>query len=122
MRRLLLDQGLSPSAAIILRQDGFDAIHVSELGMEKADDVQILERAREDERVCITLDHDFHSHLALTGQGRPSVVFLRVQGLDAQGQADLIRSVYITCEYILAEGAAVSADHRSIRLRRLPLR
>lgn len=122
MKRLLLDQGLSPSAAMILRQDGFDAVHVSELGMAKADDVEILERARADERVCITLDHDFHSHLALTGQGRPSVVFLRVQGLDAQGQADLIRSVYITCEHILAEGAAVSADHCSIRLRRLPLR
>jgi predicted nuclease of predicted toxin-antitoxin system len=122
MKRLLLDQGLAPRAAAILRQHGFDAVHVSEIGMERAEDIQILERARNDERVCVTLDHDFHAHLALSGSGRPSVVLLRVQGLDAQGQADLIRAVYAQCENALAEGAAVSADRETIRIRRLPLR
>jgi hypothetical protein len=46
----------------------------------------------------------------------------RVQGLDARGQADLIRSVYTQCETALIEGAAVSADRQSIRLRRPPLK
>ena len=59
--------------------------------------------------MCVTLDHDFHAHLAMTGHGQPSVVLLRVQGLDAHGQADLIRSVLIQCEKALSEGAAVSA-------------
>jgi predicted nuclease of predicted toxin-antitoxin system len=122
MKRILLDQGLAPHAAAILRQRGLDAAHVSEIGMERAEDIQILEKARLDESVCVTLDHDFHAHLAVTGQGRPSVVLLRVQGLDAQGQADLIRSVYVQCEGALSEGAAVSADRESIRVRRLPLR
>jgi hypothetical protein len=54
--------------------------------------------------------------------GRPSVVLLRVQGLDAQGQADLIRLLYAQCEAAISEGAAVSADSESIRVRRLPLR
>ena len=72
--------------------------------------------------MCVTLDHDFHKHLATTGQGRPSVVLLRVQGLDAQGQAELIRSVYAQCEDALYEGAAVSADRENVRIRRLPLR
>jgi predicted nuclease of predicted toxin-antitoxin system len=105
MRRILLDQGLAPHAAAILRHYGLDAVHVSEIGMERAEDMQIPERARSDERVCVTLDHDFHAHLALTGNGRPSVVLLRVQGLDALGQADLIRSVYAQCEDALREGA-----------------
>jgi len=77
MKRLL-DQGLAPRAAAILRQHGLDAVHISEIGMEQADDIQILERARIDEMVCVTLDHDFHAHLAMTGNGRPSVVLLRV--------------------------------------------
>ena len=72
--------------------------------------------------MCVTLDHDFHKHLATTGQGRPSVVLLRVQGLDAQGQAELIRSVHAQCEDALYEGAAVSADRENVRIRRLPLR
>jgi predicted nuclease of predicted toxin-antitoxin system len=122
MKRILLDQGLAPRAATILRRYGLDAVHVSEIGMERAEDIQILERARNDERVCVTFDHDFHAHLAATGHGRPSVVLLRVQGLDAQGQADLIRSVYVQCEDALSEGAAVSADGTNIRIRRLPLR
>jgi predicted nuclease of predicted toxin-antitoxin system len=122
MKRILLDQGLAPHAAAILRQHGLDAVHVSEIGMERADDVQIMEKARIDERVCVTLDHDFHTHLAVTGHGRPSVVLVRVQGLDAQGQADLIHSVYVQCEDALSQGAAVSADRESIRIRRLPLR
>jgi predicted nuclease of predicted toxin-antitoxin system len=122
MKRVLLDQGLAPKAATILRRHGLEAVHVSEIGMEQAEDTQILERARIDERVCVTLDHDFHAHLALTGQGRPSVVLLRVQGLDAQGQADLIRSVCVQCDEALSQGAAVSADRDSIRLRRLPLK
>jgi predicted nuclease of predicted toxin-antitoxin system len=90
--------------------------------MERAEDIQILEKARNDGRVCVTLDHDFHAHLAVSGHGRPSVVLLRVQGLDAQGQADLIRSVCLHCETALSSGAAVSADRESIRIRRLPLR
>jgi predicted nuclease of predicted toxin-antitoxin system len=122
MIRILLDQGLAPRAAAILRQRGLDAVHVSEIGLERAEDVYILEQARKDESVCVTLDHDFHAHLAVTGQGRPSVVLLRVQGLDAQGQADLIRSVCLQCEAALSVGAAISADRETIRIRSLPLR
>jgi predicted nuclease of predicted toxin-antitoxin system len=122
MKRILLDQGLAPHTAAILRRNGFNAVHVTEIGMEQAEDIQIMEKARIDERACVTLDHDFHAHLAMTGHGRPSVVLLRVQGLDAQGQADLIRLVYAQCEAALSEGAAVSADRESIRVRRLPLR
>lgn len=122
MKGLLLDQGLAPSAAAIHRRNGIDAVHVAKIGMERAEDSDILEPAREDERVCITLDHDFHAHLAVAGYGRPSVVLLRVQGLDARGQADLIRSVCVQCDAALTEGAAVSADRESIRVRRLPLK
>ena len=122
MRRILLDQGLAPNAASILREQGFDAVHVAEIGMHRAEDVEILQFARDGSRVCVTLDHDFHAHLATTGRGRPSVVLLRAQGLDANGQADLIRSVYLQCEAALSEGAAVSADGESVRVRRLPLK
>jgi predicted nuclease of predicted toxin-antitoxin system len=122
VNRLLLDQGLSPRAAAILREYGFEAIHVAEIGMEQAEDIHILEKARTDESVCVTLDHDFHAHLAIAGSGRPSVVLLRVEGLDAQGQADLIRTVCTQCESALSKGAAVSADRISFRVRRLPLR
>ena len=36
--------------------------------MDRAEDAEILQFARNDSRVCVTLDHDFHAHLAATGQ------------------------------------------------------
>jgi predicted nuclease of predicted toxin-antitoxin system len=121
VKRILLDQGLAPATAIILRQDGWDAIHVGDIGLERALDPEILEAARLTGRTCITLDLDFHSHLALTRAGRPSVVLLRIQGLDAAGQASLIRAIWAGHEQILAQGAAISANNTSVRVRRLPL-
>jgi predicted nuclease of predicted toxin-antitoxin system len=120
--RILLDQGLAPQASAILRHYVFDAIHVSEIGMEQAEDLLILDRSRNEDRACITLDHDFHALLAEASHGRPSVVLLRIQGHAAKGQADLIRSVCAQCAEALSSGAAVSADQTSIRVRRLPLK
>lgn len=122
MTRVLLDQGLAPRAARLLTEHGFDAIHVSDIGMAEADDAEILDRARADGLVCVTLDHDFHSHLAMTRAGRPSVVLLRVERMDAQAQADLILAVLQSCEGSLETGCAVSADGESIRVRKLPLK
>jgi predicted nuclease of predicted toxin-antitoxin system len=122
MIALLLDQGLAPGAAQILRERGFDAVHVIEIGLDRAEDSEILSATRLQNRVCVTLDRDFHSHLAIAGHGHPSVILLRIEGLAAGGQADLIDSICATCEAVLREGAAVSADGRSLRIRRLPLR
>src|SRR5262245_38745013 len=91
-------------------------------GHETADDWQILEPPAFSELVCVTLDHDFHAHLAVARSGRPSVVLLRVQGLDPSGQAALIRAVWQPCEEAIDAGCAVSADMNTVRVRRLPLR
>ena len=65
MIAILLDQGLAPRAAGLLRERGIEAVHVSEIGLAAADDREILEVARTSHRVCVTLDHDFHADLAL---------------------------------------------------------
>jgi predicted nuclease of predicted toxin-antitoxin system len=122
MTAILLDQGLAPDAAAILRGRGFDAVHVLEIGLDRADDLDILAAALAHNRICVTLDHDFHTHLALAGQGRPSVILLRIEGLAAPAQADLIESICVSCGRALSEGAAVSADGTAVRVRRLPLR
>jgi hypothetical protein len=33
MRRVLLDQGLAPRAAVLLRAEGWEALHVGEAGL-----------------------------------------------------------------------------------------
>ena len=72
MKRLLLDQGLPRSTVAILADAGWDAVHVAELGMSQAEGSGILERARAKQRICITLDADFHALLATSGEPSPS--------------------------------------------------
>lgn len=122
MIEILLDQGLAPRAAVLLTQRGMKAVHVSEIGLAEAEDAEILQAARDSGWVCVTLDHDFHAHLATAGHGSPSVILLRGEGLRAEGQADLIASICLQCEAALTQGAAVSADGSSVRIRRLPLK
>ena len=123
VNRVLLDQGLAPNTAALLRlEEEWDAIHVSEVGMSRADDEEILRFARQHNRRCVTLDHDFHTHRALSQSDGPSVVLVRIEGLDSVQQADLIRRVWCICVDDIETGAAVSVDRRAVRVRRLPLR
>jgi len=122
MRRILLDQGLSPKAAELLRTEGWDAVHVVEVGLDFAEDLEILEFALRESRTCITLDHDFHTHLALAQSMGPSVVFVRVEGLLGPQQAELIGRVWAFCAPAIEAGSAVTVDATSIRIRALPLR
>ena len=74
MKGVLPDQGLSPNTAVLLRASGWNALHVMEIGMDRADDAAIVDYARRNDRIFITFDHDFRSHLALTranGPGAP---------------------------------------------------
>lgn len=122
MKRILLDQGLPFTAATILREGGWDAVHVRELGMNDAADSEILEYAARESRVIITLDRDFPQILALTSATRPSTVLIRQQRLRAADVAALIVSIWQGHEQALDEGCVLKVSARGTRARRLPLR
>ena len=60
---------------------GWDAIHVGDIGMSSATDVEIIEKGRAERRIIVTLDSDFHAHLAVTGAKFPSTIRVRIEGL-----------------------------------------
>ena len=122
MKRVLLDQGLPSTAAMILRQDGWDAVHVREIGMHAAADAAILNYAARESHVVITLDRDFPRMLALMGASRPSVVFVRRQRLRAAEVAALLTSVWREHEPALDRGCVVKVTARGARVRLLPLK
>ncbi|NJL02034.1 MAG: DUF5615 family PIN-like protein [Spirulinaceae cyanobacterium RM2_2_10] len=119
--KLLLDQGLPLSAAALLCDLEIDTIHVGEIAMSEAEDAEIIQRAREEERVVVTLDADFHALLALQDALTPSVIRIRIERLRAQALAELLQIVIAECEVGLEEGAAVTVEPSRIRIRRLPL-
>lgn len=119
--KLLLDQGLPLSAAALLRNAGIDTIHVSEIGMSEAEDAEIIQRAREEERAVATLDADFHTLLALDEAISPSVIRIRIERLRSQALTDLLMIVIAECEEDLEQGSAITVEPSRIRIRRLPL-
>ncbi|MBP9174096.1 MAG: DUF5615 family PIN-like protein [Rhizobiales bacterium] len=121
MIKVLLDQGLPRSAAGLLREIGWDVQHVSERGMSKAEDVAILDLARQEDRVVVTLDADFHAWLAVSGVNAPSVLRVRTEGLKAEQIAALVQRVFAVAGNDLTLGAMVTVLGEKIRIKHLPI-
>jgi predicted nuclease of predicted toxin-antitoxin system len=119
--KLLLDQGTPHSAASLLRQAGFDAVHTGETGLAGAEDAEIIRRAAAEDRVVVTLDADFHAHLALAQARKPSVIRIRIEGLRAEAFSGLLQKVLTQCADDLESGAMVSVNDFHVRVRRLPI-
>jgi predicted nuclease of predicted toxin-antitoxin system len=121
LKRLLLDQGCPRSTASILNNQGWQVLHVGDVGLSRATDTAILEHAHAENRVCVTLDADFHAILAVSGAVRPSTVRIRIEGLHADALAALLVRAWPHVEADLDQGALVTIDSTSIRVRRLPI-
>ena len=57
--KFLVDNAISPKVSEILCANGFDCVHVRELGIGDASDLEIFERAPLAGRTLISADTDF---------------------------------------------------------------
>ena len=72
--RFLADVGISPTTVEFLTQRGHEAVHARTLGMQRAEDQEIIDRVRADSSVILTFDLDFGDILALGVLHKPSVI------------------------------------------------
>ena len=119
--KLLLDQGLPRSAVQRLAATAIESVHVGSVGLANAIDADILEYARREDLVVVTLDADFHALIALSGASAPSVVRIRIEGLGGPELAELLGRVVADVGAQLKTGALASVTPHRVRLRRLPL-
>jgi predicted nuclease of predicted toxin-antitoxin system len=98
--KLLLDENLSPAAAVGLAADGIDACHVRDRGLLGASDHDVLERAYQEDRVLVTSNVDDFVKLATARELHAGIVLVERGGLLRDEQIALVREV-----------AAVLADH-----------
>jgi predicted nuclease of predicted toxin-antitoxin system len=113
--KFLLDQGLPRSAAEALGQLDFEVLHTGAIGMATASDQDILERARREGEIVVTLDADVHVLLALSNAATPSVIRVRIEGLKGSDIAAVVSRVVAACEEDLVAGAMLTIDPNSIR-------
>lgn len=119
--KLLLDQGLPRSAVRHLAGMGVAAEHVGDLGMARAADANVLDVARERQAVVVTFDADFHALLAASRATGPSVVRIRIEGLNGERLAALLVQVLSVAIAEIEAGAVVSVSAHRIRVRLLPI-
>ena len=120
--KLLADMNISPQTVTALQGEGSDIIRVSDVMSGTASDLEILEFARQENRVIVTQDLDFSMLLALGGYNKPSLITLRLSLTDPNIVTQKLIDTIPQVEQILTEGGAVTIEDASVRTRRLPMR
>ena len=119
--KFLVDMPLSPTLAAWLRDQGYDAVHAAELGLNRAPDVDILTRAKQESRTIVTADLDYPRLLALARTNDPSLILFREGDWS---EADVIARMSEILRALSAADIAQSiivVDRDRVRRRRLPL-
>jgi predicted nuclease of predicted toxin-antitoxin system len=75
--KFIVDAQLPPALAQLLRQRGYDAVAVREIGLRDARDAEIWQYAIQHQAAIITKDQDF-AERHLYSRDQPVVVWLRV--------------------------------------------
>ena len=119
--RFVADMGISPRTVIWLRDQGHDAVHLHEEGLDRLRDSAILAKAREERRVIPTHDLDFGELIAASRAELPSLIVFRLRNVRPDSGNHYLRRVLAQHQAALDDGAVVSVTEGQIRIRLLPL-
>jgi predicted nuclease of predicted toxin-antitoxin system len=119
--RFLADAGVSPKTVDFLLGIGHEAIHVSTIGMQTAEDRALIQRAVVDRAVILTFDLDFGDILALGVLDRPSVVIFRLSDERTDSVNRRLAAVLADRLAELDAGALILIEDTRYRIRKLPI-
>jgi predicted nuclease of predicted toxin-antitoxin system len=112
---------LSPNLAAWLRSEGHDAVHASDLALDRAPDTQILATAVADGRIVITADLDFPRLLAALSTKGPGLILLRGGNYTEAESLQCVRRVLMALPPKELAESLVVVDQKRIRRRWLPV-
>jgi len=119
--RFIADVHISPLTVTALTLKGYDILRSTDLLPATAADIDILERARVDDRIVITQDLDFSMLIALGRYNQPSLVTLRLSSAKPDIVTRRLLEVLPQLEKELTEGSALTIEDSSVRIRKLPI-
>jgi predicted nuclease of predicted toxin-antitoxin system len=120
--KILIDMNFSPAWEKFLNEEGFEAIHWSNIGKGNDPDSQIFDYARKNDYIILTHDLDFGAMLAHSNEDGPSVIQARIENIIPEFYGKELLSILKQTESFLNEGALVVIDGVRHRIRILPLK
>ncbi|MEZ4707931.1 MAG: DUF5615 family PIN-like protein [Caldilineaceae bacterium] len=118
---VLLDMPVSPNLVHVLEEYGHVAVHASDLGLFRATDQELMELARQTDRIIITADLDFPQLLALSGAASPGLILFRGGDYSEREMEELLRRVLDSIPADRIQSAICVVDRKRIRVTELPL-
>ena len=75
-----IDECLAPSAKALIEADGHDVMTVAERSLSGANDQRIYEVCRDEDRILVTLDHDFGQTIRFPPEPIAGIVVIECKG------------------------------------------
>lgn len=118
--RFLADMGVSMRVVTWLRENGHDAIHLRDEGLQRLENGEIFAKAAREERIILTFDLDFGEIVALSHVAPVPVVVFRLRNTRATHVIDRLASVLITSGNALETASVIAVERSRYRIRRFP--
>ncbi|MBL7129744.1 MAG: DUF5615 family PIN-like protein [Ignavibacteria bacterium] len=120
--KFLVDNAISIVVSKELLKMGYDSLHVREIGLQKAKDIEIFELAYKEKRIIISADTDFGFLLSQWNKNKPSAIIFR-KGVerDPFKQIELLK-LNLTGQVLesLDKGSIIIIETNRIRIKPLP--
>ena len=118
--RFLADMGVNLRIVQWLQQNGDDAIHLRDEGLQRLPDRKIFDKAHSESRVILTFDLDFGEITALSAGRIVSLILFRLHNTRTSHVIKRLESALAFRE-ALEKGAIIVVEESRCRVRRLPI-
>jgi predicted nuclease of predicted toxin-antitoxin system len=119
--QFLADMGVSQHVVTWLREQGHDATHLRDEGLQTLENGAIFTKAFRESRIILTWDLDFTEIVALSKTGNVSAVVFRLMNTRSDHVIKRLARVLLESAQDLEEGAIISVEEGRHRVRLLPL-
>jgi len=112
---------LSPAVAAWLADQGHDAVHAVHLGLHRATDSEIMERAKDEGRTVVTADLDYPRLLAIARASEPSLILFRNGDWTESEVRRRLGEILVGLTEADITCSIITVDRDRVRRRRLPI-
>jgi predicted nuclease of predicted toxin-antitoxin system len=117
--KFVIDMNMGREWITYLAGAGHEALHWSTVGAGNARDEEIMQWARDNDRVVLTADLDFGSRLVSRRESTPSVVQVRTDETLVRLVGTVVLAAIDQTQADLTAGALVTVENEQYRVRRL---